>query len=61
MTPKLELLKSVVRAGLDESQALDLLQLDHGVVSDLCTGLSQVADDDCPRAIEVLDSWSKKK
>ena len=61
MTPRIELLKAVVAAGLTEPQALDLLQLEHGTVSDLCTSLAQVADADCVRAIAVINRQPRKK
>lgn len=51
MTP--ELLKAVVIAKLTDNQAIDLLQ-EAGVISDLCLKLSDIADEDCAKAIGVL-------
>jgi hypothetical protein len=50
---RIDLLKAVVDARLEENAALNFLQ-DRGAISDLCMSLADVAEADCPKAIEVL-------
>lgn len=58
---KLELYRTVVASKLIGNDALNLLQ-DRGAVSDLCLKLSDVAEQDCPRAVAVLlDEMRRRK
>ena len=47
------LLRAIASVGLDEIEAMNLLQ-DAGVVSDLCVGIESVATEDLERAIEFI-------
>jgi hypothetical protein len=53
---RLGLRMAVQRSKLGADVALNLLQ-EHGVVSDNCVVLDDVASEDCLRAAEWLDNW----